>query len=143
MDYNYEEKDVDIYEIFNEVINSLPKEPNSYPLQFELDSLKELFEFLLQFVTMLCKEFYGDSQGQVNLASLSTDQFNLIDKYMQSIGFKCNFQPMVANADNINICYVNRFDRIKITPDTRLNELMFGIKCDTLLYVITFDKLSF
>ena len=141
MDYKYEEKEVDIYEIFSEVIKTSPKEPNTYPLQFELDTLKELFEFLLQFVTMLCKEFYGDNKGQVNLASLSTEQFNLIDKYIQSIGFKCNFQPMVANADNINICYVNRFDRITIKPQTRLNELMFGIKCDTILYVITFDEL--
>jgi hypothetical protein len=139
MDYNYEEKDVDIYEIFNEVVQSSPKEPNSYPLQFELDSLKELFEFLLQFVTMLCKEFYGDDKGQVNLANLTTDQFNLIDRYMQSIGFKCTFQPMPANADNINICYVNRFDRIVITPETRLNELMFGIKCNDMLYVIMFS----
>lgn len=141
MDYNYEEKDVDIYEIFNEVVKSSPKEPNSYPLQFELDSLKELFEFLLQFVTMLCKEFYGDDKGQVNLANLTTDQFNLIDRYMQSIGFKCTFQPMPANADNINICYVNRFDRIAITPETRLNELMFGIKCNDLLYVIMFSRI--
>ena len=37
-----------------------PQAPNTYPLQFELNSLKELFEFLLQFVTMLCKEFYAD-----------------------------------------------------------------------------------
>ena len=141
LNYTYEEKDVDIEEIFNEVIKTSPKEPNSYPLQFELESLKELFEFLLQFVTMLCKEFYGDAQGQVNLANLTTDQFNLIDRYMQSIGFKCTFQPMAANSDNINICYVNRFDRITITPETRLNELMFGIKCDSLLYVIMFDRI--
>ena len=60
---------------------------------------------------------------------------------MQSIGFKCNFQPMQANSDNINICYANRFDQITITPETKLNELMFGIKCDTLLYVIMFDTL--
>ena len=88
---------------------------------------------------MLCKEFYGDDKGTVNLANLTPDQFNLIDRYMQSIGFKCTFQPMPANADNINICYVNRFDRIAITPETRLNELMFGIKCNELLYVIIFD----
>ena len=141
MDYNYEEKDVDIYEIFNEVVKSSPKEPNSYPLQFELESLKELFEFLLQFVTMLCKEFYGDDKGTVNLANLTSDQFNLIDRYMQSIGFKCTFQPMPANADNINICYVNRFDRIIITPETKLNELMFGIKCNEMLYVIMFSRI--
>ena len=141
MNYNYEEKDVDIYEIFNEVVKTSPKEPNTYPLHFEVDSLKELFEFLLQFVTMLCKEFYGDEKGTVNLANLTTDQFNLIDRYMQSIGFKSTFQPMPANADNLNICHVNRFDRIVITPETRLNELMFGIKCDSLLYVIMFSKI--
>ena len=57
---NYEEKEVDINEIFNEVTKTTPQAPNTYPLQFELNSLKELFEFLLQFVTMLCKEFYAD-----------------------------------------------------------------------------------
>lgn len=141
MDYNYEEKDVDIYEIFNEVVKRSPQPPNTYPLQFELDTLKELFEFLLQFVTMLCKKFYGDEKGQVNLAALSPEQFLYIDQYMKSIGFKCIFQPMQANSDNINICYVNRFDRITITPDTKLNELMFGIKYDTVLFVISFDVL--
>lgn len=141
MNYNYEEKDFDIYEIFNEVVKCPPQPPNTYPLQFELDTLKELFEFLLQFITMLCKEFYGDEKGQVNLAALSAEQFDIIDKYMKSIGFKCIFQPMQANSDNINICYVNRFDRITITPNTKLNELMFGIKYDTVLFVIRFDIL--
>ncbi len=141
MDYNYEEKDVDINEIFNEVVKRPPQPPNTFPLQFELDTLKELFEFLLQFVTMLCKEFYGDEKGQVNLASLSPEQFDIIDKYMKSIGFKCIFQPMQANSNNLNICYMNRFDKINITSNTKLNELMFGIKYDTVLFVIRFDVL--
>ena len=141
MDYNYEEKEVDINEIFNEVIKTSPKEPNTYPLQFELDSLKELFEFLLQFVTMLCKEFYANNKGIVNLALLTTEQFNLIDNYMQSIGFKCTFTPMAANSDNLNISYVNRYDRLTITPTTKLNELSFGIKCDAILFVISFEPL--
>jgi len=138
---NYEEKEVDINEIFNEVVKTTPQPPNTYPLQFELNSLKELFEFLLQFVTMLCKEFYGNEQGVVNLATLTTEQFNIIDKYIQSIGFKCLFQPMAANADNINISYYNRYDRINITPTTKLNELTFGIKCDAILFVISFEPL--
>ncbi len=142
MNNHYQVKDVDINEIFNEVIKtSSPQPPNTFPLQFDIISLKELFEFLLQFVTMLCKHFYGDNQGKVNLSLLSPGQLFIIDKYMQSIGFKCNFQPMQANSDNINICYANRFDKITITPETKLNELMFGIKCDTLLYVIMFDTL--
>jgi len=138
---NYEEKEVDINQIFNEVTKTAPQAPNTYPLQFELNSLKELFEFLLQFVTMLCKEFYADNKGVVNLALLTPEQFNLIDNYMQSIGFKCLFQPMAANADNLNISYVNRYDRVNITPTTKLNELSFGIKCDTILFVISFEPL--
>ena len=138
---NYEEKEVDINQIFNEVTKTSPQAPNTYPLQFELNSLKELFEFLLQFVTMLCKEFYADNKGVVNLALLTPEQFNLIDNYMQSIGFKCLFQPMAANSDNLNISYVNRYDRLTITPTTKLNELSFGIKCDTILFVISFEPL--
>jgi hypothetical protein len=138
---NYEEKEVDINQIFNEVTKTAPQAPNTYPLQFELNSLKELFEFLLQFVTMLCKEFYADNKGVVNLALLTPEQFNLIDNYMQSIGFKCLFQPMAANGDNLNISYVNRYDRVNITPTTKLNELSFGIKCDTILFVISFEPL--
>ena len=138
---NYEEKEVDINQIFNEVTKTSPQALNTYPLQFELNSLKELFEFLLQFVTMLCKEFYADNKGVVNLALLTPEQFILIDNYMQSIGFKCLFQPMAANADNLNISYVNRYDRVNITPTTKLNELSFGIKCDAILFVISFEPL--
>ena len=42
------EIDLDIQEIFNEVTKSSPKEPNSYPLHFELSSLKEVFELAIK-----------------------------------------------------------------------------------------------
>jgi hypothetical protein len=135
------DKDLDILEIFNEVTRSFPREPNSFPLQFELESLKEVFEFLLQFVTMLCKEFYSDDKGQVNLGAMNPEQFNIVDKYMQSIGFSCTFQSLPANANNICYYYDNRYDRISITSNTSLKDLYFTIKCDNVLYVINFDKL--
>ena len=139
---NRQEKDLDINEIFNEVTSSsIPKEPNSYPLQFELDSLKELFEFLLQFVTMLCKEFYSDDNGQVNLGNMSPEQFITINKYMQSIGFNCDFKAVPAIAQNINNTYNNRYDRITITKNTKLSDLVFGILCGNVLYIISFDKM--
>jgi len=139
---NNQEKDLDIKEIFNEVTSSsIPKEPNSYPLQFELDSLKELFEFLLQFVTMLCKEFYSDDNGQVNLGNMSPDQFITVNKYMQSIGFNCDFKAVPAIAQNINNTYNNRYDRITITKNTKLSDLVFGILCGNVLYIISFDKM--
>ena len=138
---NYQEKDLDIQEIFNEVTKSSPRDPNSYPLQFELPSFKELFEFLLQFVTMICKEFYGDENGQVNLAIMSPEQFIMVDKYIQSIGYNCNFKGVPANSHNINNTYDNRYDRVKITSNTKFSDLLFGIKCGDVLYVISFSKI--
>jgi len=138
---NNNETELDIQEIFNEVTANIPKEPNTYPLKFEMSSLKEVFEFLLQFVTMLCKEFYGNELGQVDLANMSPEQFIVVDKYMQSIGFTCEFKAVPALAQNINNTYDNRYDRITITPNTKLSDLLFGIKCDNILYVISFSAL--
>ena len=138
---NFNETELDIEEIFNEVTKHSPKEPNTFPLQFEMSSLKEIFEFLLQFVTMLCKEFYSNDKGQVDLANMSPEQFMIINKYMQSIGYNCDFKAVPANSHNINNTYDNRYDRVKITSNTKLNDLLFGILCGTVLYIVSFDKL--
>ena len=138
---NNEEIDLDIQEIFNEITKYSPREPNAFPLQFELDSLAHMFEFLLQFVTLLCKKFYSDDKGQVNLGAMNPEQFNIVNKYMQSIGFTCNFNALPANANNINYYYDNRYDRITITSNTMLKDLYFAIKCDNTLYVISFDRI--
>jgi hypothetical protein len=133
--------DITIDEIFNAIISQQDPQPNSYPLGFELDSLKELFEFLLQLVTMLCKHFYGNETGQVNLSLLSPSDFQSIDKYMQVIGFTCGFQAMHANADNLNWAHATRYDRIPITSQTTLEDLHLGLKCESTLYIINFKKL--
>lgn len=133
--------DVTIDEIFNEIINHSNPQPNSYPLGFELDSLKELFEFLLQLVTMLCKYFHGNETGQVNLATLAPEDFLSIDKYMQAIGFTCAFEALPANGNNLNWAHETRYDRIAITEQTQLEDLHLGLKCDNMLYIISFKKL--
>ena len=138
---SFHESDLDIEQIFNEVTRCSPREPNTFPLRFELPSYKELFEFLLQFVTMICKEFYGNENGQVDLANMKPEEFITVDKYMQSIGFTCDFKAVPANSHNINNTYDNRYDRVKITCNTKFSNLLFGIKCENILYVISFDKL--
>jgi len=138
---SFHESDLDIEQIFNEVTRFSPREPNTFPLRFELPSYKELFEFLLQFVTMICKQFYGNENGQVDLANMTPEHFIIVDKYMQSIGFTCDFKSVPANSHNINNTYDNRYDRVKITSNTKFSDLLFGIKCENILYVISFDKL--
>ena len=136
---SFNETELDIEEIFNEVTKNSPREPNTFPLQFEMSSLKEVFEFLLQFVTMLCKQFYGNDKGQVDLANMTPEQFLIVNKYMQSIGYNCDFKAVPANSHNINNTYNNRYDRVKITSNTKLSDMLFGILCSNVLYVISFD----
>ena len=138
---SFNETELDIEEIFNEVTKNSPKEPNTFPLQFEMSSLEEIFEFLLQFVTMICKEFYGNDKGQVDLANMTPEQFLIVNKYMKSIGYNCDFKAVPANSHNINNTYNNRYDRVKITSNTKLSDLLFGILCSNVLYVISFDLL--
>ena len=136
---SFNETELDIEEIFNEVTKNSPREPNTFPLQFEMSSLKEVFEFLLQFVTMLCKQFYGNDKGQVDLANMTPEQFLIVNKYMQSIGYNCDFKAVPANSHNINNTYNNRYDRVKITSNTKLSDMLFGILCSNVLYVISFE----
>jgi hypothetical protein len=136
---NQEIKDLDIDEIFTEVINISNPTPNAYPLEFEINSLKELFEFLLQFTTMLCKHFYSDSEKKVDLSKLSPNDFIKINNYMTCIGFSCNFKAQSANSRNLNYASSHRYDRVAITTQTNLKDLIFGLKCNATLYIISFD----
>lgn len=133
--------DLDIYEIFDMVTANNKPQPKSIELGFELDNLKELFEFLLQFVTMLCKHYHSDNNGHVDLTTLTPADFQSIDAYMQSIGFTCAFQAMPATSDNLNWANTTRYDRILISSATQLQDLHFGLKCGTTLYVISFNHL--
>lgn len=133
--------DITIDEVFQNILSYHNPQPNTYPLGFELDSLKELFEFLLQILTMLLKHFHSNDNGQVNLELLSPAEFQSIDKYMQVIGFTCNFHVLPANANNLNWAYETRYDRIHISNQTKLEELHLGLKCENILYVINFKKI--
>lgn len=128
--------DLDIDEIFN---NVLANYPNKYLVEFDVNSLTQIFEFLLQFTTMLCKHFYSNSNGTVSLCNLSENELLNINNYLQCIGFSCNLQVLTANNYNINYAMQHRYDKINITPQTQLKELLFGLKCEQKLYVISFN----
>ncbi len=139
---NIEIKDLNIDEIFNEVINIKQPLPNSYPLEFDITSLKDLFEFLLEFITMICKFFYSDIHGTVDLTQLSQYDFVKINKYMLCIGFSSNFNDLTADSTNLEYADNNRYDRKCISVNAhllKLKDLTFGLRCKTRLFVISFD----
>ena len=135
-------KHLNINDIFNEVVNLANPLPNSYPLEFDINSITEIFEFLLQFITMLCKYFYGDSRGVVDLTQLSKNDFLKINIYMLTLGFSSNFNIMNITNENLEYASKNRYDRIDINNNTKLKDLIFGLKCKNKLYIINFDLLK-
>ena len=132
-------KHLNIDDIFNEVVNMANPLPNSYPLEFDINSITEIFEFLLQFITMLCKYFYGDERGVVDLTRLSKNDFLKINIYMLTLGFSSNFNIMNITNENLAYASANRYDRVEINIHTKLKDLIFGLKCKNKLYVISFD----
>lgn len=136
-----QEKDLDINQIFDELINTQHLSPRCYPLEFELDSVRDIFEFLLQLTTLLFKHFHGDENGKVNLEILSQNDLENINNHIMALGYKCNFQAIPANAYNLDHTMKNRYDKIAITQYTILQELMMGIKCGQKLFIINFDIL--
>ncbi len=140
---NCEELNLDDDGIFNLLVGSPAEtlEPNKYLLTFVGTTLKQQFEFLLQLTTELCKYFFGNEEGVVHLDMLSQNNFLLIDKYIKSLGFNCYFNVLPANTENLNYMYENRYDRININSNTNINELKFGIKCNSILYVISFSHI--
>jgi len=136
-----QEKDLDINQIFDELINTQNLSPRCYPLEFELDSIRDVFEFLLQLSTLLFKHFHGDENGKVSLETLNQEDLQNINNHIMALGYKCNFQCLPANSYNLDHTMQNRYDKIPITSHTILKELMMGIKCSQKLFIINFDIL--
>lgn len=139
MSFNIDE--VDIEQIFERVVMTTSPTPNNFPLQFDGINITEKFEFLLEFITKLCKHFFGGPTGQVNLAEMTPTDFNIVNNYMMSIGYTCTFETQNANYQNLSRIQEERYDRIPITINTKLSDLKFGLKCNNTLYIISFNSL--
>ena len=131
--------DISQDELFKKVIaGNKPKPAKSIPFALDNASLSELFEFLLDFFTDLCKHFNGDEKGQVNINTMSSYDLQLLNQYMESMGFSVIFTQQQATFANCQYYSQYRYDKIPITPTTQLIELFFAIKCEQTLNVIQF-----
>uniref|UniRef100_A0A6C0HNL7 Uncharacterized protein n=1 Tax=viral metagenome TaxID=1070528 RepID=A0A6C0HNL7_9ZZZZ len=121
--------------------SNIPKPPKSIVFSLDNASIVELFEFLLEFFTDLCKYYYGNASGQVDINSLSQNQLERLNAFMASIGFNIIFTQKQATFDNCQYYSLNRYDKIPITNQTLLVELLFSIKCGQTLNIIQFSTL--
>ena len=106
----------------------------------------------------------------VNLENLDEKQFNIIKEYFNSFGFDCNYtcktlkeyeeeqtikiDTIVNDLKNTTDSNENKYievtdfkpksfeDAYPVEKNTKLNELIYKIKCDNFAYSISFDFLN-
>lgn len=130
-------------EISKNIFSSSPKDAHSIQLDFPPETtLVESFQTLLEIFTEGMKILHGDSNGKVNLCGLTEDDFMEFKKYFHSFGYECLykiFDYQEALNDNVDF-EAMKYTNKKITPYTRLEELLFPLRIDTRVYVIYFSN---
>ena len=116
-------KEIDVLDLIDDLIKKPPYDEKSVLIQFQNHiDVKDLFEILLMMFTNICKIYFSNDGGIVNLDILSNDDLNFVQKYFQSIGFifaveTHNYNTMtpaeISNLDhskysNIEINYLNK-----------------------------------
>ena len=121
------------------VFQNEPKPIKSINLEFETDNLKDLFENLLDIFTNGMKIHYGNSDGTVELSSLTQENIVNFNKYFNSFGISLIIQidnnAIINGADYQSIKYTN----INITNETKLSDLKLPFLSSGIVYIISFD----
>jgi hypothetical protein len=136
------EKELGLEELIDTLFNNPPKEPKSFGIAFinkdNITDLKEVFENLLILFTEGMKILYGNN-GTVNLDTLTENDINSFNKYMNSIGLKLLVDIRILE-EGINQDYSKfKYSNINITSRTKLNELKLPFLTQKKVYIISFD----
>lgn len=110
-----------------------------YSIQFDTDNNKQLFESLLMIFTYATKRLFGDTNGTVDLKSLGKDNMALLENYFKSFGI-----VLITNVYNelqYSLSNIRTYKEINIDKNTKLDELVFSIKCVDDIYTISFNLL--
>lgn len=140
---------MDILELAHVIFSKPPKNPNSIQLDFSdfisndqsndpssnleeypSDPSKELFQQLLMIFTEGMKYFYGDKNGKVDLSTITQNDFDKINKYFNSFGFKIFYNILPINSDN---------DTYYVVQKKELKDHIFRLVSNGMVYIISFD----
>lgn len=135
---------MDPKELAEKIFTKELKDAKSYALRLDEDdtlTVLELFEFLLMVFNYGMKILFGDDDGKVDLANVSDEDFEIVNRYYNSFYFKCMYvvYPIetTQHVDFNKLSYKN----VKITKETRLSDLALPIMVKEKVFVIGFDKL--
>ncbi len=133
---------MNVSELAEAIFFSTPKDPHSIKLGLEDNGMnvKDLFEFLITLFTEGMKILHGDDNGVVNLDALNQDNFDYVNRYFESIGFKCHLEYGSVNQRQYDP--KDLYTNINITINTPLQALKLPLISGNKIYVICFELLN-
>jgi len=131
-------ENIDFDNLVMKIFREQPRPKNSINIVFgngEMN-LKDLFEKLLMVFMEGMKVLYSNSNGTIDLSSISNRKLEKFNEYMNSFGL----QVYIDKSRDIEKDYSKiKYTNININNKTKLNELKLPILSQNVIYVISFD----
>ncbi len=132
------EQDIDINDLYEKIINDTVKPARYYNLILEdVHTVAGVFEFCMEFFQKLCIRYWGNENGKVNIASMTTKDLELIKQYFNSFGMECNVNIIERTSSDYTF-YRRRHYQNGATY-SKLGDIYYVINVGALGYIISFD----
>ncbi len=132
------EKDIDINDLYETIINDTVKPARYYNLVLEdVHTVRGVFEFCMEFFQKLCIRYWGDEDGKVNIANMTTGDLELIKQYFNSFGMEFNVK--IIERTSADYTFYRRRHYQKDITYSNLAEIYYVMNVGHMGYVISFD----
>mgnify|MGYP001231627225 CR=1 FL=1 len=131
--------EVELEEVIISIFTNPPGETNSYPISFDTNNLKQLFESLLIIFTNGMKILFGNQNGVVELGNLSENDIILVRDYFSSMGFIFYFDIYDDSNENRDKTQKMKYTNLNLNNNYRLKDLFFPLLSKEKIYLINFD----
>ena len=134
LDINYQ--NIDFEDLTENIFSNPPQEKASIPISFDTEDLKNMHEALLMFFTKGMKKLYGKN-GNVDLISLNSQDFFIMNKYFESISVQFNYR--FYDISEYDLMYSNHFS---CNVYNNLEDYCFKLKVKNKIFVLWFNILK-
>lgn len=135
-------EELEIDDLITKIFSESPKPSHSIQLSFVNQmGVKDLFEFLLTFITSGSKILFGGNNGTVNIAKWTDIEYNILNRYCKSIGFEFILDRYSTEEEQLINFKTMSYKKKEITNYTKLETLKLPIKCQNDIFVFSFNLL--
>jgi hypothetical protein len=133
------QENINIEDLIEKIINNPPAPLKTYNLVFDDVGVKQVFEFCMEIFTKLSVAKFGCGDGKVDISTWTEKTLKTITEYFESFGFQFNIIITTPDDPNMHIYNAMRHDVMTITAETYLSSIMYMLKQNNRVYLISFD----